>query len=173
MNVKPFLAVLAVVVVAGCQTVDVANNSKKESDFPDLYSDPNYFASDEAVKLGKQQFKHGNYGLAEQQFRKAVEIMPKDFEAWVGLAASLDRLRRFDLASQAYSRAIKLGGYTFMINNNLGYHWLLRGDLRKARKYFLAAYEEDPSNPLVANNVKLLNESATMAQRLEKDQPQG
>jgi Flp pilus assembly protein TadD len=28
-----------------------------------------------------------------------------------------------------------------MMLNNLGYSQLLRGDLRKARKYFLAAYE--------------------------------
>jgi Flp pilus assembly protein TadD len=47
----------------------------------------------------------------------------------------------FDLADRAYDQAIRLVGRTPMMLNNLGYSQLLRGDLRKARKYFLAAYE--------------------------------
>ena len=36
---------------------------------------------------------------------------------------------------------------------------MLRGDLHKARKYFLAAYEREPDNPIIRNNLELLNES--------------
>jgi Flp pilus assembly protein TadD len=48
--------------------------------------------------------------MAERYFRRAVETHASDAEAWVGLAASYDRLRRFDLADQAYAEAIRLVG---------------------------------------------------------------
>ncbi len=44
----------------------------------------------------------GNYGIAQRYFKDAVEKAPRDVTAWIGLAASYDRLRRFDLADQAY-----------------------------------------------------------------------
>jgi tetratricopeptide (TPR) repeat protein len=40
----------------------------------------------------------GNFGIAQQYFRDAVEKAPKNASAWIGLAASYDRLGRFDLA---------------------------------------------------------------------------
>ena len=83
---------------------------------PQLYgSDPN-----DALSLGKKQFRAGNYGLAEKHFRKAVEGHPRDGEAWLGLAASYDRLRRFELADRAYSQAIRILGPTPAILNNQG-----------------------------------------------------
>src|SRR6476661_896635 len=51
------------------------------------------------LSLGKKYFRTSNYGLAEKHFRAAVEKHPRDAEAWIGLAASYDRLRRFDLAT--------------------------------------------------------------------------
>jgi tetratricopeptide (TPR) repeat protein len=71
--------------------------------------------------LGKRYFKAGNYGLAERYFRRAVETHARDAEAWVGLAASYDRLRRFDLADRAYAEAIRLVGPRVPILNNQGY----------------------------------------------------
>ena len=49
--------------------------------------------------------------------------------------------------------------------NNVGYSYLLRGNLPQARRYFLKAYEIDPKNETVANNLQLLNNSVTVAQR--------
>src|SRR5262245_43789272 len=64
-------------------------------------TDVQYYPSDEPVRLGREHFGRGSYGLAERYFRDAVEKAPRDATAWVGLAASYDRLRRFDLADQA------------------------------------------------------------------------
>ncbi|TMJ35509.1 MAG: tetratricopeptide repeat protein, partial [Alphaproteobacteria bacterium] len=64
--------------------------------------DPKFYPSDDYIRMGKVHFRNGDYGLAEQKFRKAVEVTPKDAEAWLGLAASYDQLRRFDLADNAY-----------------------------------------------------------------------
>src|SRR5258708_1371014 len=95
--------------------------------------------SDEPLIAGKSHFGHRDYGLAEQSFRAAVEANPTSIDAWVGLAASYDRLHRFDLAERAYNNAIKRAGQTPEILNNLGYHYLLKGDRERARKYLLAA----------------------------------
>src|SRR5262249_57169694 len=62
-----------------------------------LGSDPN-----DDLSLGKKHYRAGNYGIAENHFRRAVELHPRDAEAWVGLAAAYDRLRRFELADRAY-----------------------------------------------------------------------
>ncbi len=118
-----------------------------------------YHASDNLLKTAKADFREGRFGLAEENFRKAVEVSPRDAEAWLGLAASYDRLRRFDLADRAYDQAIKLVGRNTMMLNNLGYSQLLRGDLKQARRHFLAAYELEPDNPFIRNNLELLNQS--------------
>ena len=65
-----------------------------------LGSDPN-----DDVSLGKKQYRAGNFGVAETYFRRAAEQHPRDADAWVGLAAAYDRLRRFDLADRAYEQA--------------------------------------------------------------------
>ena len=127
--------------------------------------DAKYYPSDEPLKLGMEHFGRGSYGLAERYFRDAVEKAPRDVTAWVGLAASYDRLRRFDLADQAYSHAIKLRGLTVHILNNQGYSMMLRGNLKEARRKFLKAYELDPGNPTIANNLELLNTSYRFVQR--------
>lgn len=128
-------------------------------------SDVKYYASDEPLKLGIEHFNRGHYGLAERYFRDATEKAPKDVTAWVGLAASYDRLARFDLADRAYTMAIRLAGETTEILNNLGYSYMLRGDLVSARRKFLKAYEREPNNPMIVNNLKLLNSSYRFVQR--------
>jgi Flp pilus assembly protein TadD len=122
---------------------------------------PNFTPSDpnDDLSLGKQNFRQGNYGLAERYFRRAVETGPKDAEAWLGLAASYDRLRRFDLADRAYDQLIKLVGPTSEMLNNQGYSYLLRGDYGRARATLVAAQAKDPSNPYIRNNLALLEES--------------
>ena len=127
--------------------------------------DTQYYASDEPLKLGMEHFGRGNFGLAERYFRDAVEKAPRDASAWVGLGASYDRLRRFELADRAYAQAIKLTGPTLPILNNQGYSMMLRGNLKEARRKFLKAYDLDPGNPTVANNLELLNSSYRFVQR--------
>jgi tetratricopeptide (TPR) repeat protein len=119
-----------------------------------LGSDPN-----DDVSLAKKYFRQGSYGLAERQFRKAVELYPKDAEAWLGLAASYDWLRRFDLADRAYRQAIRLAGATPEILNNQGFSYLLRGDHARARSILLAAQAKDPASPYIQNNLLLLEQS--------------
>ena len=156
-------AVACCIAIAGC----TSNQDLLLADTGLESNDPAFFPSDDHLRSGKAHFKNGDYGLAAERFRKAVEVAPRDAEAWVGLAASYDRVRRFDLADRAYARAIKLGGTNAIILNNQGYSYLLRGDLYKARRKFLAAYEKDPGNPTIQNNLELLNESERSIKRVK------
>jgi len=167
-----------IVLLAGCQTDSsdgvVRTNEPSKGDvtsFGDTFdglktvSDVDYYASDQAVAEAKNQFRSENYGNAGALFYKATRLAPNDGVAWLGLAASCDRIRRFDLADLAYSRAFKLIGGTPEYYNNLGYSYLLRGKLQNARTNFLKAYELAPNDPTVANNLKLLSSSVQNIER--------
>ena len=164
------LVSLALLGLTGCNTfsevapVPVADEVKPTLTVQNA-GDIKYYPSDEPVKLGLEYFNKGAYGVANRYFRDAVEKAPNDAEAWIGLAASYDRLRRFDLADQAYAQAIKLTGETFQILNDRGYSYLLRGDLGKARAKFMLAYRLDPTNPTIINNLQLLNASYRFVER--------
>jgi tetratricopeptide (TPR) repeat protein len=128
-------------------------------------ADVRYYPSDEPLRLGLEHFNRGHFGIAERYFRDAVEKAPRDVTAWIGLAATYDRIGRFELADRAYASAIKLGGETVEILNNQGYSYMLRGDYPAARKRFLRAYAREPNNPTVLNNLKLLDGSTREIRR--------
>jgi Flp pilus assembly protein TadD len=107
--------------------------------------------------LGKYHFGAENYGLAEMHFRRAVEQSPGNAEAWLGLAASYDQLKRWDLADRAYAEALKITGPTPAFLNNRGYSYLLRGDIRRASQDLSAAAARDPENERIQNNLKALD----------------
>lgn len=119
------------------------------------------------LQKGKRYFRTNNFGLAEKSFRTAVEKHPRDAEAWVGLAASYDRLHRFDLADRAYAQAIRLIGPTADILNDQGFSYMLRGDYARARQKLLQAQAKDPANPYVHANLELLQESAVDAKSVQ------
>ena len=130
---------------------------------------PGLLGSDpyDELSLGKKQYRANNFGLAEKHFRLAVEKHPRDAEAWLGLAASYDRLRRFDLADRAYAQAIGILGPTVEILNNQGYSYMLRGDYKRARATLAAARRKDPNNKYVQNNIRLLEESYRQGKSIE------
>jgi Flp pilus assembly protein TadD len=174
----PACALLATA-LAACETVQeptvrdaavVAPVAPAGADPVQEPTDVKYYPSDEPVRMGLEQFNRGNYGLSQRYFKDAVEKAPKDITAWVGLAASYDRLRRFDLADQAYVQAIRLGGETVQILNDQGYSYMLRGDMSRARRKFEKAATLDPTNPTIINNLALLNGSRKFIERSPESQ---
>jgi Flp pilus assembly protein TadD len=155
---------LVAVLLAACQPVSTENKLLSESG--DTMEDPNFYPSDGWLKHGKVSFKNGDFGKAEYSFRKAVEATPNDREAWIGLAASYDRLRRFDMADKAYEQVYQLGKSDAVTLNNVGYSMLMRGNTEGARKFLLRAYELDPDNPYILNNIELLGESGKQIKRV-------
>ncbi len=119
------------------------------------------------LSLGKKYFGTANFGLAEKHFRRAVELHPRDAESWVGLAASYDRLKRFELADRAYAQAIRIVGETPEIMNNRGFSYILRGDYRRARRTLEAAQARAPDNPYIRNNLQLLEKTQRRGKSIE------
>ena len=115
------------------------------------------------LALGKRHFREENYGLAEMHFRRVAEKenvpAQRKAEAFVGLGASYDRLKRFELADRAYQAAIAILGPTPEILNNQGFSYMLRGDFRRARAKLTEALALDPTNPYIQNNLELLEKS--------------
>jgi len=167
------LAASVVVLVAGCQSTAPAPTPIPDAQTGQNPADVKYYPSDDPVKLGVQRFYEGEFGLAQHYFQDAVEKTPKDPTAWMGLAASYDRLGRFDLADKAYAAAQKLVGYTPSLLNNQGYSYMLRGDLNAARAKFDAALNRDPTNPSIINNLALLNASSRFVERAPDGEPCG
>jgi Tfp pilus assembly protein PilF len=170
--VRAWATALVAVALTGCQPT-VTPTPVPNAVTGQNPGDVKYYPSDEPVKLGIQRFYEGHYGLAQEYFQNAVEKTPKDAIAWVGLAASYDRLGRFDLADRSYATAVKLVGSTSNILNDEGYSYMLRGDLTKARAKFDAALRLDPSNATAVNNLALLNESSKFVERAADGEPCG
>jgi hypothetical protein len=84
--------------LAGCSSMPAGLSLSHSAEPPIFGSLP----AEKPLELGKRYYSKGEFGLAEQAFRKAVELDKNDPEAWLGLAASYDRLRRFDQARRAY-----------------------------------------------------------------------
>ncbi|WP_407695276.1 tetratricopeptide repeat protein [Sinorhizobium saheli] len=161
------MALTATVALAGCQSAalddvaafgDSANTLKDDSDVA-------FYKNDELIVKGKLQFQEKNYGKSYAIYKRAVAVFPEDPAAWLGFAASADMIARFDTADVAYKQLAKMIGNTPVYYNNLGYSHLLRGNLPNARRYFLKAYELDPTNETTARNLELMKNSVKFAQR--------
>ena len=143
-------AILASVVLGGCTTsgLDKTETTSIAPATQDI--------SERDLVAGKAQFREANYGLAENHFRKAVELRADNSEAWMGLAASYDQLGRFDFADRAYDQLLKVAGRRPEILNNMGYSQLLRGNKKKARTLLTEARNGMADPAVVDANLALL-----------------
>ena len=149
------LILAAVVVGAGlpltaCATDDqgLLTSSLTDTTFPE---------SKRPFHEAQLQFAEGHYGLAIDAYSKTVEGDPKNPEAWLGLAASYDQTGRYDQADRAYEKVQQLIGPTPSVLNNLGYSYLLRGNLDRAAETLAATPRGDPSTLSLLNNIDSLN----------------
>ena len=159
---KFFVALSFAAVLAACQPLSETSLSPSSGL---KAGDTQFYPSNSFIDQAKVSFHNGDYGLAEMNYRKAVELEPKDVEAWLGLAASYDELRRFDLADGAYKKVLIMMPTNAIVYNNAGYSQLLRGNLVKARELLARAAELEPNNPLIINNVALLGQSEKSIKR--------
>ncbi|MEM7693731.1 MAG: tetratricopeptide repeat protein [Pseudomonadota bacterium] len=120
----------------------------------------------ELVATGKLYFRDRDYGNAQAAYQKAVEIYPENAEAWLGLAASYDQLRRFDQSKLAYKRLHALVGGTSAFYNNRGFSLLLQSDVRGAITAFKTALRIDPTNQVAENNLELIRQLSEAEARI-------
>src|SRR3712207_5429042 len=160
------LLVCAIPLLGACNStsgpLSTFGNGAAELALPDSVKP---YPDGEVLAVAQLQFSEGNYGHAARYYERAVEVAPNDPEAWLGLAASYDRVRRFDLSDRAYREAARYIGNRAEYYNNVGYSYLLRGDMTKARSNFMRAHELAPSNLTINNNLELLRDGMRSSKR--------
>ena len=114
------------------------------------------YTADRALSEARAHFRIGDFGYSAALYKRYAELTPNSPEGYVGLAASYDRLRRFDLADRVYAALLRLTGGTAQYYNNLGYSYLLRGDTTTALANLRKASQLDPQNAVIANNLKMI-----------------
>lgn len=151
------MAIAISVVLAGCQTMSKQGSSTNNSTLGTLF--PVKSKSARQMVSGKKNFREANYGMAEKDFRKMVELHPTNAEAWLGLAASYDQLGMFARSDRAYKKAIMIVGPKPAILNNQGYSQMLRGNKKQAGKLLKKAAKMDPDNARIKGNLELLRKA--------------
>ena len=155
----PTIACLALMgamlpLVAGCSFLD------RQSDMSD--AGPTAAGNDfeSAMTRGKAHFAKGQFGLALGAFKKALDQQPESVRALDAVAASYDKLQRYDLADHYYGLAIERAPNSPDLLNNIGYSHELRGDYAGARRYLARAAGLDPTSKVIGGNLAMLQPPA-------------
>lgn len=127
-----------------------------------LSADPNY--SDAYNLRGLVYMRLDDPGLAEDSFRRAVALNPRDGNAMHNYGWLLCQQKRYADASQQFARALETPNYgdrakTLMTQ---GVCQMQAGQKAEAEKSLTSAYEIDAGNPVIGYNLALL-----LAQRQE------
>ncbi|ATX81767.1 Tetratricopeptide repeat-containing protein [Mariprofundus ferrinatatus] len=106
---------------------------------------------------GKQLFIQGKYGLALEAFKQANAENPNSVNALNGIAACYDQIKRHDLATSYYYKALKIQPDSVKTLSNLGYSYILQGRYTDASKVLQIALAHEPDNARAAHNLSLAN----------------
>lgn len=153
--------VLVALVLSGC-SAGASSFGNNKLDVAEI-SNINEYDAEGALSQARAQFRNGNYGHSATLYKRVVELQPSNAEGYVGLSASYDRLRRFDLSDRVYASLFKLSGGTAQYYNNLGYSHLLRGDLTAALRSFRQAEKLSPDSVIIQNNILLVQDAQRQA----------
>lgn len=159
------VTVAASLTLSACKTLPLAELSSFGDSSASMHdmSALAYYPDDQLIAEGRAQFREGNFGRSYALFKKSVEVFPQDTTAWLGLAASADKVRRFDTADIAYRRLGTMIPGQLEYYNNVAYSYLLRGNIQMAQRYFLEAQRMAPDNEIVRNNLQLLRSSVAFS----------
>lgn len=97
-----------------------------------------------------------NYAAAKVELGKAQPFKTGDTRALMALAIAADMEGDFRLSDRAYEQLLARGGDQAMLFNNMGYSYMLRGDLRKAADYLAEAARCSPKDQTIKNNLAML-----------------
>ncbi len=92
--------------------------------------------SGELRSRGLRAFQNGRFAEAEQAFRALLKLTPGDTQALEMLAAALDSEQKFEQAERCYEEALRKAPRSVSLLNNLGNHYMSRGDPEQARSAF-------------------------------------
>lgn len=119
-------------VASGC-TADWSNG--ETANYKWTQNPPVQAGAQAPYALGKKQFAKGLYGMALKNLRVALVREPKSIDRLNAVAATYDKLGRFDLAERYYARALGVDPNSVQTLNNIGYSFLMQEDYVSARYY--------------------------------------
>lgn len=156
-TLKATLLASVALLAAGC-TADWSNGQNANYRF--TQNPPLQANAQDPYELGKKQFAEGLYGMALKNFRVAMVREPKSLDRLNAVAATYDKLGRFDLAERYYARALGVDPDSVQTLNNIGYSFLIQKDYVSARYYLdqaakVAGTEHDYIAVVGANLVSL------------------
>lgn len=108
------------------------------------------------VERGLLLLSQRRYPEARTNFNKLGPFKTRDARALMGLAIAADMTGDFRTADRAYEQLLVLTPDQPMLYNNMGYSYMLRGDLDRALSYLTEAARRDPENPAIRNNLAML-----------------
>lgn len=109
-----------------------------------------------AVDRGMQFFAARDYRAAKAELTKAKALQSGDIRALTALAVASDMTGDFRTADKAYDRLMTSSADRAMLFNNMGYSFMLRGELGTAFSYLTEAARLEPDNPVIGNNLLML-----------------
>lgn len=153
---------LAAAALSGCSSI-IAGQSSFGSNRVNVaeIKDIGDYTADRALKEARVHFRNNDFGYSATLYKRVVDLSPKDPQGYVGLGASYDRLGRFDLADRVYETLYAMTGPTAQYYNNVGYSYMLRGNLTAALANFRKASKLAPDNLVIANNLQILSNAAS------------
>jgi tetratricopeptide (TPR) repeat protein len=101
-------------------------------------------AGDDLMKRGDAEKKNGNYSLAIDLLKRAVEADPKHKMAWNDLGLAYLDSRQDDLAISSFQKQIEINPHHPYAPNNLGRVYLRQRKYEEAIKWFKKQIEIEP-----------------------------
>ena len=103
---------------------------------------------------GKAHFRRGQMGLALSSFTAALTANGRSVALLNAIAATYDRLGRFDLSERYYGEALALAPDSAQTQNNLGFSLLLQGRREEAMQHLQIARQTGTEDDgLIAANI--------------------
>ena len=131
------------------------------------------------VILGSVNLQLKNYSVAQTEFERAIQIDPKNVQAYMRLAKVADAQGQTDLAIAHYQKALDLQPKFPALATAIGNLYLTKQDFETARKYYAQALETDSNYaPAIANTAWVdaqegrdLDVALSLAQKAKSLQP--
>lgn len=116
---------------------------------------------------GKAHLRHGRYGLALEEFRRALMQEGREVHILNATAIVYDELGRFDLSGRYYRAALALEPGSAATLNNLGRSLLRQGRIERALAVLERARSASAGNATVEQNVALARRALARTRSVE------
>ena len=155
---------LATLTAAGC--VGTSENASTSGPIATIDGYVTALANKSPYERGTVHFAAGSFGLALQSFQQTLQRDRKNIAALNAVAATYDRLGRYDLARPYYGRALALKSDSVQTLNNIGYSSLMQKSAHRARRYLDAALKIDADNVVVKQNAAIAQDMITKQKKI-------